>query len=115
MFQRGAQFVIAGQDTAAGSAEPKAFIDSHQIGRGIDVNTQGRGFQNRPQIGHRRALAVGAGDVNDRRQPAFGVIEPLQQPMHPLEVEIDARRMQCGQPRYQFAERRGMDRRCVHA
>ena len=106
MFERAAQFVVADEHAAAGAAEPKAFVDPHQIGRGIDVDAQARGFQDRAQIGDRRALAVGAGDMDDRRQFALGMIEPLQQPMHPLEIEIDALRMQRGQPRDQFAERR---------
>ena len=100
-----AEFVVADEHAAAGAAEAKAFVDPHQIGRGIGVDAQARRFQDRAQIGDRRTLAVGAGDVDDRRQFAFGMIEPLQQPMHPLEAEIDPLRMQRRQPRDQFAER----------
>src|SRR6266403_4509837 len=114
MFERGAQFVVIDQN-AAGPAEPEAFVDPHQIRRGIGVDSQARRFQNRPQVSNRRALAVGAGDVNDRRQLALGMPEPRQQPMHPLEIEIDAFGMQGRQPRDQFAERRWFCRRRVHA
>ena len=106
MFERRAQFVIADQHAAAGPAEAKAFVDPHQIGRGVGVDAQARRFQDRAQIGDRRTLAIGAGDMDHRRQFAFGMIEPLQQPLHPLEAEIDAAGMQRGQPRDQFAERR---------
>ena len=40
--------------------------------------------------------AIGAGDVYHRRQLAFGMIEPLQQSLHPPEIEIDTSRMQGG-------------------
>ena len=116
MFQHPAQFIVADQRAAAAAAEPKAFVDPHQIGRGIGVDAQARGFQDRPQIGDGRALAVGAGDMNHRRQLALGMIQPLQQPMHPLEIEIDAFGMQGGQPRDQFTERlRRFGGRRVHA
>jgi len=69
------------------------------------VNLQTGRFQNRPQIGDRRTLTVGTSNVNHRGQFALGMIEPLQQPMHPFKIEIDTRRMQDGQPRDQFAER----------
>ena len=96
MFQRRAQFVIADQRAAARAAEAKAFVDPHQVGRGIDVDAQVGGFQNRAQIRDGRTLAIGAGDVNHRRQLAFGMIDQLQQPLHPLEIEIDTPRMQGG-------------------
>ena len=115
MFERGAQFVVADENAAARPAEPEAFVDPHQIGRGIGVHPQACRFQNRPQVSDRRALAVGAGDVNDRRQLALGMPEPRQQPMHPLKIEIDAFGVQGGQPRHQFAERRWFCRRRVHA
>ena len=106
MFERAAQFVIVGEHAAPGLAEAKTLVDPHQIGRGEDVNAQSRRLQNRAQIGDGRTLAVGAGDMDHRRQPAFGMAEPLQQPVHPLQIEIDALGMQRRQPRDQVAERR---------
>ena len=58
------------------------------------MDPQACGFQNRAQIRDRRTLAVGAGDMNDRWQLAFGVTEPFQQPMHPLQAEVDTLGMQ---------------------
>src|ERR1700730_2010976 len=116
MFERATQFIIADKNAAAGSAEAKALVDPHQGGRDIDMNAQARGFQNRAQIRDRRTLAIGAGDVNDRRQLAFGMFEPLQQPQHPLQAQIDTPGMQRGQPRDQFVERRRLlGRGRVHA
>src|ERR1700730_5024264 len=116
MFERATQFIIADKNAAAGSAEAKALVDPHQGGRDIDMNAQARGFQNRAQIRDRRTLTIGAGDVDYRRQLAFGMFEPLQQPLPPIEIEIGALGMQGGQPRDQFAERRRrLGRGCVHA
>ncbi len=69
------------------------------------MNAQAGRFQDRAQIGDRGAFAVGAGDMNDRRQSPFGMIELREQPMHPLQAEIDAARMQSRQPRDQRIER----------
>ncbi len=68
------------------------------------MDAQAGRFQDGPQIRDRRTLAIGAGDVNHRGEFALGMIEPLQELMHPLQIEIDPRRMQRGQPRDQFAE-----------
>src|SRR4030081_787017 len=37
-----------------------------------------------------RPFALGAGAENHGRQFALGMVEPLQQPLHPLQTEIDA-------------------------
>ena len=80
------------------------------------MHAQARRFENGAQISDRRTLAVGAGNVNDRRQPPFGMIELPKQPMHPRQIEIDRLRVQRGEPRNQFAERRRrLCRRRVHA
>src|SRR5258708_32890181 len=44
------------------------------------------------------------------------MVEPFQEPNHPRKIEIDMLRMQAGQPRDQFAERRcSFGRGRVHA
>src|SRR4051794_38934528 len=106
MLQHGAQFGILDENAAAGLAEAKTLVDPYQIRRGEDVNTQTSRFQDRAQIGDGRSLAVGAGDVDHARQLAFGMTQPLQQPMYPLQVQIDGFRMQRRQPRDQVAKRR---------
>ena len=57
------------------------------------------GFEDRAHEGDGRALAVGAGDVDHRRQLALGMIERGQQPLDAIERQIDAFGMQRGQPR----------------
>src|ERR1700736_6190893 len=116
MFERATQFVVIDERAAADLAEPKTFVDPHQGGRGIDVDAQTSRLKDRPQIRNRRPLAIGAGDVNDRRQSALGMVEPFQQPMHPRKIEVDALGMQRRQPRDQFIERRrSSGRGRVHA
>src|SRR6201999_1699830 len=77
----------------------------HQIGRSIGVDAKAGGFQDCAQIRDRRSLAVGAGDMDHRRDLFLGVTEPLQYPMHAIEAEIDALRMQGTKPRDHIAER----------
>src|SRR5665213_358415 len=67
--------------------------------RGIDMHTLTRGFQDRAQKSERRALAIGAGDMDRRRQLALRMIESRQQSLHALKREIDALGMQRGKPR----------------
>ena len=69
------------------------------------MDPQAGGFENRTQIGDGRSLAIGTGDMNDRRKFPFRMIELLQQPMHPIEAEIDAARMQARQSRDQIVDR----------
>ena len=71
------------------------------------------GFQDRAQVGNRRALAVGAGDMNDRRQLALGMVKPLQQQLHALQTEVDAPGMQLRKAGDQVAVRHRRD--TVHA
>ena len=80
------------------------------------MDAQAGGFKDCAQIGDRRTLAIGAGNVDHRRQLALGMVEPLQQSLHPLQIEIDTQRVQSREPRDQFAERRRpLGRRRVHA
>ena len=104
-LQRILQFVVADENAATGAAEPNTFVEPHQIGRGVGVDAQTRRFQRRAQIGDRRTLAVGAGDMDHRRQFSLGMVEPFEQPVDAIEVEIDAARMQGRDPRDHFAER----------
>ncbi|MGY4380988.1 hypothetical protein ACVWZ3_008627 [Bradyrhizobium sp. i1.3.6] len=67
LFQNRAQFIVADQHPAADTAQTKTFVDADEIGRGVGMDPQARGLQRRAQISERRALAVGAGDVDHRR------------------------------------------------
>ena len=80
-------------------AEPEALVEAHQMRRGIGVHALARGFQDRAQERDGRALAVGAGDMDHRRQFALGMIERGEQPLHAIERQVDALGMQRDQPR----------------
>ena len=64
--QDGIQFGIRDKLPAAGGRETKAFVETHQMRRGIDVDAFAGSFENRPHEGDDRTFAVGAGDMNDR-------------------------------------------------
>ena len=115
VLQHPAQLGIISQAATALFADAEAFVDPHQVWRGIDVDAQACCFERRAQIGDRRAFAVGARDMDHRRQLGFRMIEPRQQAVHAIEAEIDALRMQGRQPRDQFTERPGIGGRQVHA
>ena len=52
------------------------------------------GLEDRAHEGDGRALAVGAGDMNHRRQMPLRMIERVEDARHPIEPEIDALGMQ---------------------
>ncbi len=59
---------------------------------------QPRGFEAGAQEGDGRALAVGAGDMDHRRQPTLRLAQRRQQPQHAVERQVDELRMQPQQP-----------------
>ncbi len=87
--ERVRELLVGNQHAAARTSEPKAFVDAHEIGRGVDMHVASPRFQHRAQEGDGRALAVGAADVNDRRQTPLRVTEPLQKPHHAIERQVD--------------------------
>ena len=93
-FQHRRQVVLG--DQPAGDAD--ALVKAHEMRRGVDVHAVARAFQHGAQIGADRALAVGAGDMDDRRQFAFGMAELGEQPLDAVEHEIDALGMKREQP-----------------
>ena len=74
-------------DQLAGDAD--ALVEAHEMRRGIDVDAIARGFGHGAQIGNERALAVGAGDMDQRRQFLFRRSKALQQPLDALQSEGD--------------------------
>ena len=54
---------------------PDALGEAHQVGGGIDVGLAPGGVGHRRDEGDDGALAVGAGDVDDRRQVAFRIAQ----------------------------------------
>ncbi len=71
------------------AGQPDALVEAHQMGRGVDVHALARRLEEGAQIGDGRALAVGAGDMDHRRQPVLRPPEIVEQPQLALEVQVD--------------------------
>ena len=80
------------------AGKPDALMEAHQMGRGVDMNAISRRLQHGAQIGDDRALAVGAGDMDDGRQAALRMAQALEQPPGAVQGQIDDLGMQLGQP-----------------
>ena len=102
----GAQVLVAHEHAFAGGAKPKALVEAHQMRRGIDMHALARRFQDRAQEGDGRALAVGAGDVDHRRQFLLRMTRARQQPLDAVERQVDPLGMQRGEPRDDRVNRR---------
>ena len=105
-LQRRAELLVGHQHAFARLAQAEALVEAHQMRRGIDVHALAGRFQDRAQEGDGGALAVGAGDMDHRRQLALGMIERGEQPLDAIERQIDALGMQRGQPRDDRVNRR---------
>ncbi len=81
------------------SREADTLVEANEMRRGVDVDALARGLQHGAQEGDRGALAVGARDMDDRRQRAFGIAERIEQPLHAAERKIDCAGMKRKKPR----------------
>ena len=98
--QRRFQFSIRDQPTG----KAKALVEAHQMRRRIDMHALAVRFEHRAHEGDHRTFAVGAGDMDHRRQLALGVAELRQDARHPVKREIDQPGMQRLQPRDDVAD-----------
>ena len=89
-FQRGVIHDLA--------SKPDALVEAYQMRRGEHMHAQARRLADGAQEGAGAALAVGAGDMDHRRQPKLGVVEQPQQPVQPDRAEVDHARIQRMQP-----------------
>ncbi len=112
--ERRAEFGVADQPAAAIVAETKPLVDADKIGRGIDMHALARRLEDRAHEGDGRAFAVGAGDVDDRRQAPLRMIERGEKPLDAIERKIDALGMQRQEPRQHGVERRGLGLPIAH-
>ncbi len=69
-------------------------MKAHQMRRDMDMNLQALRFQHGAGKGAHRALAIGTGDVNDRRQAQLRIAQRRQQPQNPVQRQIDLFGMQ---------------------
>ena len=77
--QRLGELVVGDEHPAAGAAEAETLVDPHEVRGGIDVHPRACRLEHRPHEGDGRALAVGAGHMDHRRQLALRVIERFEQ------------------------------------
>ena len=83
-----------GRAMAVSVREHDALVKVDEMRRGIDVDTRSLRFGDSAQEGDERALAVGAGDVDDRRQPLLWRAQRSKQPLDAAKRKIDGFRVQ---------------------
>ena len=62
--------------------------------RRVDVHALAGGFRHGPEEGAGAAFAVGAGDMDDWRQPLFRMAEACKKGLQAVEAEVDQPGMQ---------------------
>ena len=107
MLQRGGELGLVHEAAAAFGAEPDALVEAHEMGRGVDVDALAGRLQHRAHEGDGGALAVGAADVDHRRDAVLRPAELLQQGLDPLQREVDLLGMERGQALQDGVGRRG--------
>ena len=101
--QRNQRFLI---DQAP--VEADAFMEADEMRLGECMHAMSARFEAGAQCGYRRSLAIGAGDVDDRRQPVLRITERRKQPLDAAERQIDQFRVQPAKPlEYPVTLRRG--------
>ena len=88
------QLVLVDETAAARRADAHALVEAHEMGRGVDVHRLAGRLQHGAQEGGGGALAVGAGDVDDRRQAQVGTAELVHQDRHAVQRQVDLARIE---------------------
>ena len=83
--QRVAERGVVDEPPATVPAEAKAFVETNQIRRSVDVNPLAGGFERRAHERDGGAFAVGAGYMNGRRQPPLRIVERAEEPLDAIE------------------------------
>ena len=71
------------------AGDDNALVEAHQMRGGVDVYGMSGGLKDRAQEGDGRALAVGAGDMKERRQRLLRIAETGQRRLDAVERQID--------------------------
>ena len=79
---------------AARAGKLDTLVKAHEMRRRIDVHARAGGFDDRFQVGGDGALAVGAGNVHDRRQLLVRIAQLAEQPLDTAERQVDQLRVQ---------------------
>ncbi len=72
------QNIVADQPAAAGRRQTVALMPVDEVRRSMDVNVEAARFQKRAAESRRRSLAVGSGNMDDRRQFQMRIAELFQ-------------------------------------
>ncbi len=96
--QRIAELDVGRQTPCPDGAETEPFVETHEVRRGVDVHAISGSFQDAAHERDRRALAVGTGHVEHRRQALFWMVERRENAPHALERKIDPLGMQRQEP-----------------
>jgi hypothetical protein len=78
--------VILGNERAR---QPDTFVEARQMRRGIGVTGLSRRLDPCADHGQCAALAIGAGNMDHRRQPVLRIAQRVQQPPHAVERQVD--------------------------
>src|SRR5262245_52626801 len=71
------------------AGDANSFMKFHEVRGCIAMDLESSCFHRRAQIGQGRAFAVGASNMNDRRQLGFRMIKACENPLHTNKIEID--------------------------
>ena len=88
------QLVLVDEAAAAGRADAHALVEAHQMGRGVDVDGLAGRLQHGAQEGGGGALAVGAGEMDHRRQAQVRPAELVHQDLHAVQRQVDLARIE---------------------
>ena len=104
-----AKLGVVDKPAAAIPAEAKAFVETNQIRRSVDVNSFAGGFERRAHERDGGTFAVGAGYMNGRRQSPLRIVERAEEPLDAIEGKIDPFWI-----KRQKARQYGIHRHCIH-
>ena len=100
------QQILGDRRRAVRAGEHDALMKIDEMRRGIDVHALAERLGDGAGEGEERALAVGAGDMQHRRQLLFGLAERGEQPLDAPKRQVDRLRVQLLQPLEQRVARR---------
>ena len=89
-----------------GPGQHDALMEMDEMGRGIDMHAFAERLGDGAGESEERAFAVGAGDMQHRRQLLLGMTECGEQALDPPERQVDRLRMELFQPLQQRIARR---------
>ena len=100
------QQVLGDRRRAVRPGQHDALVEMDEMRRGVDMHAFAERLGDGAGEGEERAFAVGAGDMQHRRQLLLGMTERGEQALDPPERQVDRLRMELFQPLQQRIARR---------